>query len=61
MSKSNHLETEGHDGPNCDECGAGGPDMDVYCIENEDNYRLKFLCVDCYEKSPEYEAECDAQ
>ncbi len=52
---------EGHDGPNCDKCGACEPDMDVYSIENKDNSRLEFLCVDCYEESPEYEAECDAQ
>lgn len=55
------TDEEGSDGPHCDRCGACDPDMDVYCMEDEDHNPVEFLCVDCYETTKEYKELCDAQ
>ena len=46
MSKPD-LDDEGQDGPECDHCGNWEPGMEVFCKENDDNYRLDFACYDC--------------
>lgn len=57
--KKNCENLDEGDGPECDRCGACHHDMDIYCLEDEDNQPLEFLCVDCFETTPEYEAMCD--